>query len=134
MKLNWRVGVALAAALIACTEPTKHPTGCQGDVSLAVGLAGGDTPVFGWSPGCGISKLSVERVSAAGGDPVLMWQLTAPESAPIGPSILYGRTPRGATETRAALQLTSGITYRVTVESTVGGDGIVGSGTITFQL
>jgi len=63
-----------------------------------------------------------------------MWQLTAPEVAPISPSILYGPTPVGATETRAALQLTSGITYRVTVESTVGVDGIVGSGTITFQL
>jgi hypothetical protein len=136
MKLDWRVGVALAATLIACTDPTKHPAGCHGDVALAVGLAGSgpDVPVFGWSPGCGISRLSVETVPAAGGAGILVWQFTAPENAQVGPAILYGKTPRGAMETRTALQLSTGVTYRVTVVSTVGGDGVSGSGTITFQL
>ena len=136
MKLNWRVGVALAATLVACTEPTKHPAGCSGDVALAVGITGGgpDVPLFGWSPACGISRLNVETVPAAGGAGILVWQFTAPEKAQIGPAIVYGRTPRGATETHAALQLSTGVTYRLTVWSTVGGDGVVGSGTITFQL
>jgi len=136
MKLDWRIGVALAATLIACTEPTKHPAGCQGDVSLAVGIAstGSDVPLFGWSPACGISMLTVETVPGAGGAGILVWQFTAPENAQVGPAIVYGRTPRGATETRPALQLSTGVTYRLTVESTVGGDGVVGRGTVTFQL
>lgn len=136
MKVYWRVGVALAATLIACTDPIKHPAGCVGDVALVVGVASGgpDLPLFGWSPECGISMLTVETVPAAGGAGILVWQFTAPESAPIGPSIVYGRTPQGATETRPPLQLSTGVTYRVTVVRTVGGDAVGGSGTITFQL
>ena len=136
MKLAWRIAVMLAATLIACTEPTKHPAGCHGDVALAVGVTdqGPGLPLFGWSPACGISLLSVETVPPAGGAAVLVWQLTAPEAAQIGPAIVYGRVPRGATEVHAAQQLHSGVAYRITVMSTVGGDAVVGSGTITFQL
>lgn len=138
MKLDPRVGIILSAALIGCTDPTKHPALCHGDVAVVVGLLeegpNAGLPVFGWSPACGISFVSVETVPAAGGAGVVVWQLSAPESAPIGPSIIYSRTPRGATELHAAQPLQTAVTYRVTAMSTVGGDGLVGSGTITFHL
>ena len=137
MKFDPRVGIVLAATLIACTDPTKHPAGCRGNIDLTVGLleegpfAG--VPVFGWSPACGITNLTVETVPAAGGAGVLVWQLSAPEGAQIGPAIVYSRPPRGATELHQAQQLHIGVDYRVTVTSTVGGDASTGQGTITFR-
>jgi len=134
MRIRLRVGVALVGTLVACTEPTKHPDGCRGTVDVVVGQPSAGPPVFGWSPACGVSILTVERVPAAGGASVIVWQLTAPEQAQIGPSVLYGRIPRGASESRSAQALLTGVTYRVTVSSTIGGDAVGGSGTITFQL
>ena len=134
MKLDRRIGFVLAATLVACMDPTKHPDGCRGTVDVVVGQPGAGPPVFGWAPACGISSLTVETVPAAGGAGIIVWQLTAPENAQIGPSVLYGRIPRGAAEAHAAQPLLSNVTYRLTVSSTVGGDVLAGSGTITFQL
>jgi hypothetical protein len=138
MRLSSRLGIALAATLIACTDPTQHPVGCQGNVDINVGLlengTGAGVPLFGWAPPCGVTSVIVETVPAAGGAGVLVWQVSAPERAQIAPSVVYGRTPSGATALHAAQPLQTGVTYRVSVTSTVGGDAAAGSGTITFQL
>ncbi|HZI42080.1 MAG TPA: hypothetical protein VFD67_10265 [Gemmatimonadaceae bacterium] len=138
MRRHRRVGILLGAMLIGCTDPTKHPAGCRGNVDLNVGLLEEGPfigyPVFAWSPACGITSLTVETVPAAGGAGVLVWQVSAPEGAQVGPAIVYSRRPRGATEVHQADQLHIGVDYRVTVTSTVGGDASAGGGTITFHL
>ena len=123
----------VCCASIACDSPTKPITGCLGDVPIQV-TSSGPGLRFGWSPPCGISTLIVETVPAPGASPVQVWLLTAPEQAPIGPSITYGVTPRGATAPHPAAPLVHGLTYRVSVVRVVGLDAIGANGQQIFTF
>lgn len=119
-----------------CGSPTRpHYDGCLGSVNIALtGVGEGSTPRFDWSPACGISQVSVNTVPGPGAAPILVWALSAPEQSPIGPSIVYGIVPRGATSSHAAEPLVHGVTYRIFIAYTVGGDGVAGSGEETFTF
>lgn len=120
-----RVLAPLLAAL-SCRGAVS-PEGCARDVEVSV--ARGANPVFSWSPGCGISSLSVVTVpSTSGVSEEAVWGFTVPERTPIGPTIRYGIAPAGATVSTQPRALVAGATYRVLVMQTVGGDGVVGSG------
>ena len=127
------VAFIVCCVSIACDSPTKPITGCLGDVPIQI-TSSGPGLRFGWSPPCGISTFTVSTVPAPGASAVQVWLLTAPEQTPIGPSITYGVTPRGASTLRAAVPLVHGLTYRVSLAYTVGGDAIAASGQQIFTF
>lgn len=128
------VAFALCCASMACESPTKPITGCLGDVPIEISSPREATPGlrFRWSPPCGISTLTVSTVPAPGAAAVQVWSISASEQTPVGPSITYGVTPRGATALHPAVPLVHGLTYRVSVAYVVGGDGIAATGQEIF--
>ena len=124
----------VACVGLACDSPTKPIMGCMGEVPIEISSPRETTPGlrFGWSPACGISTLTVSTVPAPGASAVQVWSLTAPEQTPIGPSITYGVTPRGATSLHPAVPLVHGVTYRVSLAYVVGGDAVAGRGDEIF--
>jgi hypothetical protein len=121
----------LLTALACNGASTISPQGCVQNVQVAV--ATGTTPLFSWAPACGISSLSVETVpSSAGGSVETVWAFFVPESNPVGPGIRYGQAPTGANVSVAPRPLVAGTNYRVRVQQTVGGDGLLGSGEAVF--
>jgi hypothetical protein len=127
------VAIALCGAF-ACHSPTKPLDGCVGDLPITLSSSR-QSPVltFDWTPRCGISQFAVSTLPGPGAAPVIVWSLSAPESAPIGPAITYGVTPRGATAQHAATPLVHGLTYRVSITRVVGGDGIAARGDEIFS-
>ena len=114
-------------AIGSCNNDPVGPEGCRNTVQVAV--SGGTSPLFSWSPPCGMSALSVETVPPAPAG--LMWSFSLPESAPIPPDVRYGAAPRGATVSQPK-PLIAGQTYRVRIVHTLGGDGLLGTGEATF--
>ncbi|HEY2375232.1 MAG TPA: hypothetical protein VGH98_04600 [Gemmatimonadaceae bacterium] len=130
-----RVAVlAIPAALVACNESPTHPVGCYGAVTVNVtpSFEGSGKPRFDWSPRCGITNLTVIVLPQGIGDPAVVWDFSASESAQIAPPVVYGHVPAGATSQSVAQPLQAGITYRVSILSTVGGDAIGGEAQKTF--
>jgi hypothetical protein len=124
--------IALLLTVLGCggTSPVT-PEGCLQNVQVAV-LAG-TNPAFSWSPGCGVSSLSVATVpSTPGASEESMWAFSVPEQSPVGPPIRYGTAPVGATGWTEPRALVAGVTYRVRVRQTVGGDGLLGGGERVF--
>jgi hypothetical protein len=66
------------------------------------------------------------------GDPALVWTFSASEWAQIGPPVDYGHVPAGATSQSVAQPLQPGVTYRVSIFSTIGLDGITAEAEKTF--
>jgi hypothetical protein len=135
MKRNLVLLTALTPLLLTplgCNgTSTVSPEGCAQNVQVAV--AGGTTPLFSWAPACGISSLSVESVpSSTGGDVQTVWAFSVPENSPVGPWIRYGHAPGRANVWFAAQPLVAGMSYRIRVVQTVGGDVAVGSGEAVF--
>jgi hypothetical protein len=130
------VALIVCCASVACDSPTKPLTGCLGDVPIEISSSSAATPQlrFNWSPPCGITTLTVSTVPAPGASPVQVWALDAAEQTPVGPSITYGVTPRGAIAQHVALPLVNGLTYRVSVAYVIGGDGIAASGDKLFTF
>ena len=123
---------ALLVTAFACEgASTIGPPGCVQNVQVAVTSEA--TPLFTWSPACGMSGLTVETVpSSASGSAEAVWAFFVPESNPVGPSIRYGQAPSGANVSVAARSLVAGTSYRVRLAHTVGGDGLLGSGEALF--
>jgi len=126
--------IVACAAGLACHDVPLHPQGCSGtiDIQVVQSVSPG-RPAFAWSPRCGVTELTVSTVPPLGGAGILVWDIVAPERAPIGPAVTYGVTPQDATVRRAAAELVTGVTYRVGVATIVGGDAIAGSGSATFR-
>jgi hypothetical protein len=124
----------VCCASIACDSPTKPIPGCLGDVQIEISSTRQNASQlqFGWSPSCGITTLTVSTVPSPGASAVQVWSLTTPEQTPVGPTITYGMTPRGATAPHAAIPLVHGLTYRVSVARVVGGDAVGASGEEIF--
>jgi hypothetical protein len=115
-------------ALTSCSS-TSAPVPCHGD--LVVSVIRGPVPRFTWLPGCSATSLSVaEAVNTPGGQPKLMWAFTDPYG--FVPAIQYSAAPPHADVWVAPAALTSGTTYRVTVEYVLGGDVLTSSGETTF--
>jgi hypothetical protein len=121
--------VASLLALATCDSPAAPE--CQGDIDVSV--THGLRPIISWSPRCAVSSLTVNTVPRTNSLPESVWGFSVPESDPIGPAIIYGAVPKNASYASAAVPLQRGMTYRVTVMLTVGGDGIVAYGEHTFQ-
>ena len=124
---------ALLLTTLACRETTAPVAreGCVGPVQMAVRTE--STPVFSWSPGCGVSHLWVVTVpSAPGVSEEIMWSFSLPESTPIGPGIRYGDTPIGIRFWTPPRALVAGASYRVRVMQTVGEDVVVAGGEKVF--
>src|SRR2546423_5869513 len=129
------IAMIISCGTLACNSPTKPLEGCIGDIPISLSSSRvSPTPRFDWSPRCGISSLTVSTVPGPGAAPVLVWSFSAPEAAPIGPAVTYGVTPDRATAPRAAQPLVHGVTYRVSIQYIVGGDGIAGSGDEIFSF
>lgn len=129
----------VVASLLGCRNGTVaapvitwlSPPGCTRPIGVEV--SSGVTPIFSWTPDCGISALTVTSVPAAtGATESAVWAFSVPESNPLGSGIRYGEAPTGARVWTAAQSLRGGTTYRVSVILTVGLDGIVASGSRTF--
>ena len=117
---------------LACNDEPTSPKGCIQNVQVIVDNAA--TPTFLWAPTCGMSSLSVETVpSTTGGVGAgeIVWGFSVPERNPVGPGIRYGHAPSGATSP-APRPLVAGTSYRVVVQHTVGGDGLLGHGEAVF--
>jgi hypothetical protein len=129
-----RAALLVCLALIpACNDSPTHPVGCSGTLTLNVGPFGpSGSPQFDWSPRCGVTNLTVIILPNGIGDPAVMWDVSAPENAKMGPPVIYGRVPAGASAGIAAQPLQSGSTYRVSILSTTGGDVIDAQAEKTF--
>ncbi|HKW49047.1 MAG TPA: hypothetical protein VJN70_16465, partial [Gemmatimonadaceae bacterium] len=115
-------------------DTTPHPAGCSGTVTINVSPSRdvSGAPQFDWSPQCGITHLTVTVQPNGIGDPAVMWSISAPENAQMGPPVIFGRVPAGATLQISAQPLQSGSTYRVSIFSTIGGDGLTAEAEKTF--
>ena len=130
------VGVAVGCHS-ATTENDQAPLGggCAGNVDIQVSFAPtGKTPSFDWASRCGVAFLAVETVPFMGASPVHLWSISAPEARPFRPVIAYGVVPRGATLQWPPGTLVQGVTYKVVVFQTLGGDVAVAQGERTFTL
>ncbi len=123
---------ALLVTALACSDASGvGPKACEENVRVAV--APEATPLFFWSPACGISSLSVETVQLDPGGPVeFVWGFSVPENTPVGPWIRYGEAPSRAIMPVPAQPLVKGTMYLVRVSQTVGGDVLVASGEAVF--
>ena len=132
--LRYASAFVLLASIVACDNSPTHPVGCSGTVTLKVGpsLDPSGAPQFDWSPRCGITNLTVIVLPNGIGDPAVIWDVSAPEHAEMGPPVIYGRVPTGATAGIGAQPLQAGSTYRVSILSTVGGDAISAEANKTF--
>ena len=111
------VAAAMLASLSCSNDDGTGPGSgaCSEDVEISVATDG--TPVFTWSPACGVAALLVESVS--GGD---VWVLDAEASSGIASGVTYGVVPPGAVEEEPALALEDGETYFVLVARVENGD------------
>jgi hypothetical protein len=134
---------ALVVAAAGCdsatteTDQTALGGGCTGNVDIQVSFVPtfaptGKTPVFDWTSHCGVAFLVVQTVPSMGAAPVQMWGISAPENRPLRPAIAYGVLPRGATLQSAGRTLVQGVTYKIVVTQTVGGDVLTAHGERTF--
>jgi hypothetical protein len=114
----------------SCTPAPLETEGCN--TPIAINVSAGLNPRIDWTPQCGITHLVVTAVGSEGLPGVLAWSFSAPERAPVRPSIPYGELPSGAILEGPTRPLVSGTTYRVSLEMIVGGD-IAGRGTLEFR-
>ena len=129
--LSLTCSTALFATTLSCSGTTAPTQGCAQNVQVAASTEA--NPNFTWSPGCGMSHLSVVTVpSAPGVSEEIMWAFDVPERTPFGPAVRYGAAPAGAKIWTQPRALVPGATYRVWVYHTVGGDGLLGSGRLVF--
>lgn len=128
----WRgfVRYGALACAIACGESTAPPPACDGAINISVAIT--LPPRFDWSPACGVSSVSVATVEPSPLDERVVWGFAVPEQRPIGPPVVYGARPSGATVWTGPEPLEVGKQYRVSVMYTIGGDGVAASGERTF--
>jgi hypothetical protein len=129
----------LALATLACSdgvEPTPTVP-CADDQEVEVSVSGDETPVFTWSPACGMASLQVFPTT---GSPTSGWVLYTGSRAaenPLRSGIRYGQSPAEAVEPAPATALARGTEYTTTVYRWLGEAGGPGGlfpqGSATFQ-
>lgn len=130
--------VALAAGSLACSDPTSQPAldPCPGD-SVTLQAGSGVTPLFTWSPDCGVAFLEV--YPAAGG--ASRWTVYADSSSadenPIRTGVRYGMRPRHGVTVGGPFPLARGTDYTIRVSRLLCDQGLLcvltDAGHLTFQ-
>jgi hypothetical protein len=127
--LHRRLSLIVIVGAISCNGPTSPPSPCNGTIEVSAITT---TPVrFSWNPACGISELVVSTESALP-EVASVWGFSVSEQNPVGPDVVFGVKPRGATEWTSPDPLEVGRVYRVTVRYTVGRDAVVAQGQRAF--
>ncbi len=134
-----RLAFTLAALTLACSdgvEPTPIVP-CADDQEVEVLVSADQTPVFTWSPACGMASLQVFPTM---GDPTAGWVLYTGSRAPENPlrsGVRYGEAPPEALEPGPATALVPDTEYTVVVYRWLGESGGPGSlflqGAATFH-
>ena len=136
-----RLTSTLAALTLACSDgvgPTPIVP-CADGQEVEVLVSADQTPVFTWSPACGMASLEVRPTT---GSSFSGWTLfTGPRAAenPLRSGIRYGEAPPEAVEPGPATELVPDTEYSVVVsrwvdfdESGAGGS-LLPQGSATFQ-
>jgi hypothetical protein len=106
------LAVTICAVLSVSCSSSEDP--CSGNVQVTA--ASGTTPVFDWSPRCGVWGVTV----LAPGN-VLEWSIFMTDlQKTMLPPIQYGSTPPGAFARSGANQLSPGTMYTITITATGG--------------
>jgi hypothetical protein len=114
--------LAVAMGAVVQVNCSSSDEACSGRVQIRAGS--GTTPVFDWSPQCGVWGVTV---TAPGN--VLAWSVIMTDVyKTMLPPIQYGSTPPGAFARTDANQLSPGTTYTITL-SINGGTPV---GTLNF--
>ena len=132
---------ALVALTLACSdgvEPTPIVP-CGDDQEVEVLVSADKTPVFTWSPACGMASLEVRPTTGSGGSTWLLF--TGPRAAenPLRSGIRYGEAPPEALEPGPATELMPDTEYAVVVSRWVdfgepgGGGSLLPQGEATFH-
>ena len=125
-KLSLVVTATVLVGAFGCGGSNVAPEACNQDVEVIA--SNETTPLFSWTPACGVSSVIVETVPPTGnGIPELFWSFSVPENQPVGPWIRYGQAPARTHIGVAAKPLVAG-NYRIRIDQTVGGDVRVGGG------
>src|SRR5918997_3306730 len=138
---SMRLTSTLATLTLACSdgvEPTPIVP-CAHDQEVEVLVSSDKTPVFTWSPACGMASLEVRPTT---GSSFSGWTLfTGPRAAenPLRSGNRYGEAPPEAVEPGPATELVPDTEYSVVVsrwvdfdESGAGGS-LLPQGSATFQ-
>jgi hypothetical protein len=130
---------ALAVTSLRCSNSPSQPTfePCAGE-TVTMQVSPGLTPLFTWSPTCGVGFLEV--YPAVGG--AALWTVSAESDAgpenPISSGVRYGTTPLHARTVAGPEPLQSGTAYQVRVSRLVCDQGVLctlhHAGDISFQL
>jgi hypothetical protein len=104
-----RLLLVLVVAGLACGDATAPA--CTGQVTLTTSTS--RTPVFTWTPNCGVASLSMATPPSAG-LVNFYWNITSAD-ARIESGVRYGRVPAGAVEVEPARPLPSGVQIGVQV-------------------
>ena len=133
------IASTLIMVAIACSdgiEPTPVVP-CADDQEVEVLVSTGQTPVFTWTPACGMASLQVFPTT---GSPTSGWALYTGSRAaenPLRSGVRYGQAPPEALEPAPATALVAGTEYTITVYRWLGEAGGLGSlfpqGSATFQ-
>jgi hypothetical protein len=134
-----RLAVTLVAFSLGCSdgvEPTPIVP-CADDQEVEVLVSADQTPVFEWSPACGMASLQVFPTT---GSPTSGWTLYTGARAPENPlrsGVRYGQAPPEALEPAPATALIKDTEYTVIVYRWLGEPGGTGSlfaqGSATFK-
>ena len=116
------IGGLLAVIAMGCgdgLEPTPIEA-CADDQEVIVSVSSNPTPVFAWTPACGMASL---QVLPSNGNPTSGWALYTGSSGapnPLRSRIRYGDAPPEALEPAPATELEPGTEYTITVYRWVG--------------
>jgi hypothetical protein len=119
------LAAVLALVTLACSdgvEPTPIVP-CADDQDVEVSVSRDATPVFTWSPACGMASLQVFPTT---GSQTSGWVLYTGSRAPENPlrsGVRYGEAPPEALEPAPATPLTPDTEYTVVVYRWVGEPG-----------
>ena len=137
IRLTW----TLAALTIACSdgvEPTPIVP-CTDDQEVEVLVSADKTPVFRWSPACGMASLEVSPTTGSGTSGWVLFTGSRAAENPLRSGIRYGQARPEALEPGPATELWPGTEYSVVVyrwidfDESGGGGSLLPQGSATFQ-
>lgn len=111
-------GVAIPAVLVPALaasseeDPAALPP-CEAGKRPLLSISKDVPPRIDWSPRCGVGELLVEDERNS----FDVWVIETPGESGIGPGVVYGSVPEGASDRGASARLEDGGHYRVTLRS-----------------
>ena len=138
---SMRLTSTLAALAVACSdgvEPTPIVP-CAHDQEVEVSVSADKTPVFRWSPACGMASLEVRPTTGSGPSVWMLFSGSKAAENPLRSGIRYGEAPPEAMEPGPATELVPGTEYAVIVSRWLDfgepgeGGSLLPQGEATFQ-